>query len=73
MGDYPKMQGQCHLPPHLKPHILGMSFTLGSCPTCQLCAHLHEKIEVRKENCKEKKKFGYGSKTTKMENMSNRY
>jgi hypothetical protein len=48
-----------------------MSFTLGSCPTHQLRAHLHEKFEVTKENCKEKKKFGCGSKTTKMTNMSN--
>jgi hypothetical protein len=68
MGDNPKMQGQCHLPPHLKPHILGMSLTLRSCPTHQLCAHLHEKIEVTKENCKEKIKIGCGSKTTKMTN-----
>jgi hypothetical protein len=71
MGDNPKMQGQCHLPPHLKPHILGMSLTLGSCPTHQLCAHLHEKFEVTKENCKEKKKFGCGSKIAKITNMSN--
>ncbi len=57
MGDNPKMQGQCHLPPHLKHHILGMSFTLGSCPTHQLCAHLHEKNEVTKENSKEKRRL----------------
>jgi hypothetical protein len=49
MGDNPKMQGQCHLPLHLKPHILGMSLTLGSCPTHQLCAHLHEQIEVTRK------------------------
>jgi hypothetical protein len=70
MGDNPKMQGQCHLPPHLKHHILGMSFTLGSCLTHQLCAHLHEKNEVTKKNSKKNKMFGCGSKTTKMTNMS---
>jgi hypothetical protein len=47
-----------------------MSLTLGSCPTHQLCAHLHEKNEVTKEISKEKKTFGCGSKTTKMTNMS---
>jgi hypothetical protein len=64
------MQGQCHLPLHLKPQILGMSLTLGSCPKHQLCERFHEKIEVTKENCKEKKKFVCGSKTTKMTNMN---
>jgi hypothetical protein len=65
MGDNPKMQGQFHLPPHLKPHIWGMSLTLRSCPTHQLCAHLHEKIEVTKENCKDKKKVWLWLKNNK--------